>query len=131
MKTSEQKHRRVFDCLQNQQKKRDFTKTNVGPISLFRVGVFVSVVLFSGGLVGLGIFGAGTASATSGINQEMSFEGKIVTSAGLNIPDGTYNMEFRIYTGCSNEPTNSTGCTAMSNTPIAYRLISLHPNHKN
>jgi len=49
--------------------------------------------------------------AATGINQEMSFEGKIVTSSGQNIPDGTYNMEFRIYTGCTNEPTGSTGCT--------------------
>ena len=39
------------------------------------------------------------ASATAGINQELSFEGKVVTTAGLNIPDGTYNMEFKIYSG--------------------------------
>ena len=52
-------------------------------------------------------------AATAGINQELSFEGKIVNSTGQNIPDGTYNMEFRIYTGCTNEPTNSTGCTAV------------------
>ena len=34
-----------------------------------------------------------------GINQELSFEGKIVTTAGLNVPNGTYNMEFKIYSG--------------------------------
>jgi hypothetical protein len=49
------------------------------------------------------------ASATAGIEQEMSFEGKIVTSAGLNIPDGNYNMEFKVYTGCTNN--TGTGCT--------------------
>jgi|GEM_PF-1062738 len=113
MKPSKQKHRRVFDGLQNQQKKREFTKRNVGPISLLRVGVFLFVCLIISSLVGLGLFGARSVNATAGINQEMSFEGKIVTSAGLNIPDGTYNMEFRIYTGCTNEPTNSTGCTAV------------------
>src|ERR1700676_2568504 len=53
----------------------------------------------------------GKSSATTGINQEISFEGKIVTAAGINIPDGNYNVEFNIYTGCSNEPTNNTGCT--------------------
>jgi len=47
--------------------------------------------------------------ATTGINQEISFEGKIVTAAGLNIPDGTYNMEFKIYTGCTNN--TGTGCS--------------------
>ena len=29
----------------------------------------------------------------------MSFEGKVVTAAGINVPDGTYNMEFKIYAG--------------------------------
>src|SRR5581483_3802611 len=53
----------------------------------------------------------GTATATVGINSELSFEGKVVTSSGQNISDGTYNMEFRIYSGCSNEPTSNTGCT--------------------
>ena len=37
--------------------------------------------------------------AAAGINSELSFEGKIVTSAGINVPDGTYNMEFKIYSG--------------------------------
>ncbi len=46
-------------------------------------------------------------------NPEISFEGKVVTAAGVNVPDGTYAMEFKIYTGCTNEPTNSTGCSAV------------------
>ena len=37
--------------------------------------------------------------ATAGINKEMSFEGKVTTTAGTNIPDGTYNVEFKIYSG--------------------------------
>jgi hypothetical protein len=53
----------------------------------------------------------GTANAATGIEQEMSFEGKIVTSTGTNIPDGNYNMEFKIYTGCTNN--TGTGCTAV------------------
>jgi hypothetical protein len=51
--------------------------------------------------------------ATAGINSELSFEGKIVSSTGTNITDGNYNAEFVIYTGCTNEPTSSTGCTAV------------------
>src|SRR5690242_763274 len=42
------------------------------------------------------------ASATAGINAQLSFEGKIVDMAGLNIPDppaSGYNMEFKIYSG--------------------------------
>ena len=50
--------------------------------------------------------------ATTGVNQEISFEGKIVTAAGLNIPDGTYNMEFKIYTAAGScNPTSGVGCT--------------------
>ena len=52
------------------------------------------------------------AYATTGVNQEISFEGKIVTAAGLNIPDGTYNMEFKIYTAAGScNPTTGAGCT--------------------
>ncbi len=35
----------------------------------------------------------------AGITNDLSFEGKVVTSAGINIPNGTYNMEFKIYSG--------------------------------
>jgi hypothetical protein len=53
-----------------------------------------------------------SASASTGIEPYLSFEGKIVTSAsGINIPDGNYNMEFKIYdasTGCT--PTTGSGC---------------------
>jgi len=51
--------------------------------------------------------------ASAAINQDLSFEGKIVSSIGTNITDGSYNAEFVIYTGCTNEPTSSTGCTAV------------------
>lgn len=42
-------------------------------------------------------------------NSTISFEGKITTSTGTNIPDSSYNMEFKIYTGCTNN--TGTGCT--------------------
>jgi hypothetical protein len=51
--------------------------------------------------------------ASTGINQELSFEGKIVSSTGTNITDGNYNAEFIIYTGCTNEPASNAGCTAV------------------
>ncbi len=39
------------------------------------------------------------AFAASGINDIINFQGKIVTSSGVNIPNGTYNVEFKIYAG--------------------------------
>jgi hypothetical protein len=50
------------------------------------------------------------ANASPGINSELSFEGKIVNASGVNITNATYNVEFTMYTGCTNEPTNNTGC---------------------
>lgn len=38
-------------------------------------------------------------SAAAGINQQMAFQGKVVLANGTNIPDGTYNFEFKIYDG--------------------------------
>ena len=49
--------------------------------------------------------------AATGINQELSFEGKIVGNSGINIPDGSYNVEFQIYTGCTSN--TGTGCTSV------------------
>ena len=52
------------------------------------------------------------ALASTGINQELSFEGKIDNSSGINIPDGTYNMEFKIYSAATScNPTTGAGCT--------------------
>jgi hypothetical protein len=78
--------------------------------SLLRVALIGALLLIPGALV-VDFINPSTASATAGIEQELSFEGKIVTSAGLNIPDGSYNMEFKIYTGCTNN--TGTGCTAV------------------
>lgn len=44
-------------------------------------------------------------------NPELSFEGKIVTSTGVSLTDGSYAMEFQIYTGCTNN--TGAGCTAV------------------
>jgi len=72
--------------------------------------VFVGALLIVPGAVALNFLNPATASAATGTEQEMSFEGKIVTSAGLNLPDGNYNMEFQIYTGCTNN--TGSGCTS-------------------
>lgn len=47
----------------------------------------------------LGLLHPTTASAATGIEPYLSFEGKIVSASGQNITDGCYNMEFKIYSG--------------------------------
>ena len=39
------------------------------------------------------------AFATAGTEAQLSFEGKVVNTTGINIPDSTYNMEFKVYSG--------------------------------
>lgn len=49
-----------------------------------------------------------SASASVGINPQLSFEGKVVKSDGTNITDGTYNMEFKIYQDGNSSGSGST-----------------------
>ena len=37
------------------------------------------------------------AQAAAGINQEIEFQGRLLNSQGATVPDGYYNMEFKIY----------------------------------
>src|SRR5262249_30983509 len=37
--------------------------------------------------------------AVAAINPTINFQGKLVNSNGTNIPNGTYNIEFKLYTG--------------------------------
>ncbi len=73
--------------------------------NLFFIASFAIVGLFTLPLL------TSTAQASTGVSPDISFEGKIVNSSGVNITNGTYNVEFTMYTGCTNEPTNNTGCT--------------------
>ncbi|HEY2004733.1 MAG TPA: hypothetical protein VGH44_06500 [Candidatus Saccharimonadia bacterium] len=49
------------------------------------------------------------AQAAAGINQQINFQGRLLTASGAVVADGTYNMEFQIWqdgNGCV------TGCTS-------------------
>lgn len=49
------------------------------------------------------------AAATSTIN----FQARLESSDGAIVPDGDYNVEFTLYSGCTNEPTSNAGCTLL------------------
>ncbi len=55
------------------------------------------IVLF--GMATLFVVFPHKATAAAGINQQMAFQGKVVLSNNTNIPNGTYNLEFKIYDG--------------------------------
>lgn len=42
---------------------------------------------------------AASASAAPGVNQTLSFQGRLLNSSGGIVPDGNYNMQFKLYEG--------------------------------
>lgn len=49
------------------------------------------------GLLLLSIAPGAQVTAASGINQEINFQGRLLNAQGAVVPDGYYNMEFKIY----------------------------------
>src|SRR4051794_27652869 len=37
------------------------------------------------------------ATAAAGINQQINFQGRLLNSQGATVPDGFYNIQFKIY----------------------------------
>ena len=56
-----------------------------------------------------------TAVAATGINKAINFQGKLVNTNGTNIPNGTYNIEFKLYTG-------GNGCVGGGSSPCGGSL---------
>ncbi len=50
----------------------------------------------------------GVTKAATGINSQVSFQGKVVSSTGVNLADGVYNMQFKIYQDGTNTGVGST-----------------------
>ena len=64
-----------------------------GRISRLLLGV---TVLF--GVIGIGaLIASHQVSATSGINEHINFQGRLFNSQGATVPDGNYNIQFKIY----------------------------------
>src|ERR1043166_8831316 len=51
------------------------------------LGVFLSLISLS----------SVPAYASTGINQTINFQGRLLNSQGATVPDGFYNIEFKIY----------------------------------
>lgn len=50
-------------------------------------------------------------SAATGINQQLNFQGRLLNTQGATVPDGYYNLEFKIYQGGTGTAAGNPGGT--------------------
>lgn len=60
-----------------------------------RFAAMLIIFLSSAAIGGILLFT--NASATAGINQTINFQGRLFTASGATVPDGYYNIQFKIY----------------------------------
>jgi hypothetical protein len=73
-----------------------------------------SYALLLGGLIlSAAFFIPPTAHATTGVNQQINFQGRLLNAQGATVPDGYYNVQFKIYQdGDGQTVGNTTGSPA-------------------
>ena len=67
----------------------------LGVTPLRRIAIILSVLL-SSITIGVILLSQGVFAAT-GINQTINFQGRLYNAAGATVPDGYYNIQFKIY----------------------------------
>ena len=56
-----------------------------------------------------------SVEAAAGVNQQLNFQGRLLNSQGATVPDGFYNVQFKIYQdGDGQSVGNTTGSPAGS-----------------
>jgi|GEM_PF-6623975 len=68
--------------------------------------------LFALFVTAVNLLQATPTSALTGVNEQINYQARLLTSTGAVVPDGTYNIEFKIYqdgTGC--ETSGSSPCS--------------------
>src|ERR1700712_2447467 len=73
------------------------------------------VLVGVGSLLVLGVFRPSSSQAATGINQQLNFQGRLLDNTGAVVPDGTYNMEFKVYQ-------DGTGCISSGTAPCSGTL---------
>ncbi len=78
---------------------------------VFRVSAGISLLI---GMVFMSIFVAiSPAQAATGISKEINFQGRLLNAQGATVPDGYYNIQFKIYQdGDGQTAGNTTGSPA-------------------
>lgn len=81
-----------------------------------RLAIFCFVAVF------LFFVGRSFVSAESGINRQISYQGKLLNASGVAVTDGTYQMKFSLYSAASGGTTlwTASGTTAL---PTAIPVV--------
>jgi hypothetical protein len=83
-------------------------------------GLKINHFILYGGLLVVGLFAfiltkPAPTEAASGVNQTINFQGRLLNSQGATVPDGFYNIQFKIYQdGDGQSVGNTTGSPAGS-----------------
>lgn len=76
-----------------------------------------ALVLFAGVIfAALALVMARSAFAATGINQQINYQARLLDSSGGVVPDGNYNIEFKIYR-------DGTGCVSSGTAPCGGTLL--------
>src|ERR1044072_496313 len=71
--------------------------------------------LLTGAFLAWSVLTASPAKAATGINKTINFQGRLLNNQGATVPDGYYNIEFKIYQdGDGQSVGDSTGSPAGS-----------------
>lgn len=73
----------------NRQVSVTWPRWSQGLLTLMLIGLFL---LFGAYLIGLP-----KVKAASGINETLNYQGRLLTATGAVVPDGSYNIEYKIY----------------------------------
>jgi len=95
------------------------TKLNKHP-SAFKSLALLNIVLgkihqtipIFGALVLCALFLNNPVQAVSGINQQINFQGRLLNTQGATVPDGYYNIQFKIYQDGDGQSVGTTGTPA-------------------
>lgn len=86
------------------------TKTKTKrPITFFR-GIALATLTLLLAVINIGQL---TPKATAAAASTVNFQARLLTAAGAVVPDGTYNVEFKLYNTCT-VVASSGGCTTFS-----------------
>ncbi len=68
---------------------------HLGMIRFFRKFLLINLVI--GLFAIIFIYDTPTSRAVAGVNQQINFQGRLLTPQGASVPDGYYNIQFKIY----------------------------------